>query len=316
MDLLSDVLNHLKLKGTLYFRTSFTSPWSVLVPAFEKVARFHYVHRGRCLVRVADGAKPVQLEQGDLIIIPHGSAHTMYCDPATETLAQQLDKVIEESGFTGSGTLVYGEPGSHHETQLVCGHFAFDDAMRHPLIDELPDYIHIRQYSDDAGQWLDNILKVIGAEAGQDKMGSELIALKLSEIIFAQALRTYLLSEPTLAPGRGGFADPRISKSIKAIHQNPGYSWTLNELASIAGLSRTAFATTFNKLMSTTPLGYITQWRMQIARELLLNTRAPIIDVAEQAGYQSEASFSRVFKKYFDQAPATFRRNKLQEIRN
>lgn len=311
MDLLSDVLKHMKLKGTLYFRTAFTSPWSIRVPAFESVSRFHYAHRGRCLVRINPVENPVQLEQGDLLIITRGAAHTMYCDPATEGQAEQLEKVIEDSGFTGTGTLVYGEPGSHHETQLICGHFSFDPQARHPLIDELPPFIHIRNYHHDAGQWLENTLKVIGAEAGQDKMGSDLISLKLSEIIFAQALRTYLASAPELAPGLSGFADPRLAKSLKAIHVNPGHQWTLQELASIAGLSRTAFATTFTQLMSTTPLSYITRWRMQIAREMLLETKSPIIEVAETTGYQSEAAFSRVFKKYFDQAPATYRRQQL-----
>ena len=126
MDLLSDILSQLRLSGTLYFRTSFTSPWSIQVPAYSDVARFHFAWKGRCLVRVADAFSPVMLEQGDLIIIPRGATHTLYCDPKTEREAVQLDQVIERSGFDGRGALVYGEPGTDHETQLVCGHFAFE----------------------------------------------------------------------------------------------------------------------------------------------------------------------------------------------
>ena len=309
MDLLSDILSQLRLSGTLYFRTSFTSPWSIQVPAFESVSRFHFAHRGRCLVRVAPTDDPVPLEQGDLIIITRGATHTLFCDPSTEHPAQLLDTVVEESGFSGQGTLVYGEPGTHHETQLICGHFAFDEDANHPVIEALPSFIHIRNYGETAGNWMENTLKVIGSEAGQGQLGSDLIALKLSEAIYAQAIRTYL------ANGAGntslaGFTDPAIARALKAIHQSPEHPWTLVELARVAGLSRTSLSTRFNQCLSTTPLGYITQWRMQLARQRLTDTRSSIIEIAEGVGYNSEAAFGRVFKKYFGQGPASYRRKK------
>ena len=308
MDLLSDVLAHMRLTGTLYFRTSFTSPWSVRVPAFERVARFHFAHRGGCLVRIRPEQEPVQLEQGDLIVITRGAAHTLYCDPSTEEPASLLDTVVEDSGFTGHGTLIYGEPGTNQETQLVCGHFAFDKNASHPLIDALPEHIHITNYGETAGNWMENTLRVIGAEAGRDAPGSDLIARKLSEIIFAQVLRSYLDSRDRLPSCLAGFTDRRLAKSLQAIHEAPGKAWSLEDLARVAGLSRTAFATTFSRLMQTTPLGYLTQWRMQIARRQLLESKAPIIDIAEQVGYRSEAAFGRVFKKHFEVPPASYRR--------
>lgn len=308
MDLLSDILSMMKLSGTLYFRTSFTSPWSIKVPPFQDVARFHYAHRGRCFVRVEGEAKAVLLDQGDLIIIPRGASHTLFCDPTTENQAVQLDRVVEEAGFTGNGTLVYGEFGTNHETQLVCGHFAFDKDANHPLIDALPPYIHIRNYGESSGNWLENTLRVIGAEAGRGGMGGDLIALKLSEIIFAQALRTYLETASEHRPVLAGFSDLSIARVLQAVHEDPSHAWTLDNLAETAGMSRTAFAVRFSDRMAMTPLAYITLWRMQLARRMLADTTAPIIEVAERAGYQSEAAFGRVFKKQFDVAPATYRR--------
>ena len=308
MDLLSDILSRMRLLGTLYFRTSFTSPWGVKVPAFENVSRFHYAHRGHCLVRVDGQEKPTLLNQGDLIIITRGASHTLYCDPETELDALHLDQVVAESGFTGSGTLVYGETGSHHETQLICGHFAFDSHACHPLIDALPPFIHISDYSDAAGHWLEATLRVIGAEVGSGQMGSDLIGRKMSEIIFTQAMRVYLSTAGAEQPVWAGFADPRMARALTAIHQDPAYPWTLDALSGVAGLSRTAFATHFTRYLSTTPLGYITQWRMQIARERLIESSDSIIEIAEGVGYQSEAAFGRVFKKHFDTAPATYRR--------
>ena len=314
MDLLSDILSQLRLSGTLYFRTSFTSPWSIQVPAYSDVARFHFAWKGRCLVRVADAFSPVMLEQGDLIIIPRGATHTLYCDPKTEREAVQLDQVIERSGFDGRGALVYGEPGTDHETQLVCGHFAFDPAASHPLIDALPEHIHIRNYGETAGDWMENSLKIIGAEAGRHKMGGDLIALKLSEIIFAQALRTYLNSDGLNRPVMAAFTDPGLAKALSAVHENPAATWNLDELSALAGMSRTSFATRFTERMSMTPFAYITHWRMQLARQALSETSQAIIEIAESVGYHSEAAFGRVFRKFFDISPARYR-NELAEQR-
>ena len=308
MDLLSDILSRLQLSGTLYFRTSFTSPWSIQVPSFENVARFHFAHKGRCLVRVEPDQDPVLLEQGDLVIIPRGAAHTLFCDPTTENQAVQLDQVVEQSGFNGSGALVYGDLGTDHETQLVCGHFSFAKQTSHLLIDALPPHIHIRNYGETSGRWMESTLRVIGTEAGREQMGGDLIALKMSEIIFAQALRAYLNGDGADRPVMAGFADANIARVLTAVHKDPAFSWTLEALAKIAGLSRTSFATRFAKCMTMTPMGYITNWRMQIASQQLMQTDDPIIKVAEDVGYQSEAAFSRVFKKHHMAAPATYRR--------
>lgn len=312
MDVLSDILSKLKLTSALYFRTQFTSPWSIRVPDYESVARFHFVHRGRCLVRIGLDDEAVQLEQGDLVIITRGAAHTLFCSVETEKPTIPLEQVLTETSFSGSGTLVYGAEGTSQETQLVCGHFSFDPNAHHPLLDALPAHIHIQDYGVEAANWMESTLRVIGAEAGRDNMGGDLIALKMSEIIFAQALRYYLKNAGSGEPVLAAFADERIAQALKAIHDDASYPWTLDNLARIAGLSRTTFATTFSNYMSTTPLGYITQWRMQIARQLLLETKDPIIKIAESVGYQSEAAFGRVFKRYFEIAPASYRRQHLQ----
>lgn len=309
MDLLSDILSRLKLRGTLYFRTSFTSPWSVKVPAYPDVARFHFAHKGRCFVRIAAQAEPVLLEQGDLLIIPKGASHVLYCDPSTEGAALLVEQVVAESGFDGSGALVIGEIGSNHETQLVCGHFSFAPDLAHPLIDALPDHLHIRNYGEASGSWMESTLRLIGTEAGKNQLGGDLIAFKMSEIIFAQALRVYLNTADSEQPVLSGFRDAKIARVLQAMHKAPATNWTVQSLAHLAGLSRTAFAARFLRLMGMTPMAYVTYWRMQIAADQLRSTNAPIIQIAEAVGYGSEAAFGRIFKKHLKHAPATFRRS-------
>ena len=314
MDLLSDILRLMKLSGTLYFRTAFSAPWGVAVPEFENVARFHYVHRGRCFAQVANEEEAILLEQGDLIIIPHGASHTL-SDPI-DVGVKTVDQVVEESGFSGQGALVFGEPGKGHETQLICGHFAFDPAAGHILIDALPPYIQIKDYGQISPGWLEGTLKIIGAEVGHDQLGGDLIALRLSEIIFTQSIRHYLAHEGKNRQGLAGFADQQIRQALEAIHREPANTWTVESLARVAGMSRTAFSSKFSELVTLTPLNYLTTWRMQLARQLLVETDTSIIDVAMRSGYQSEASFGRVFKRYFDLPPAGYRRDLTQRSIN
>ncbi len=310
MDLLSEILRFSKMSGTLYFRTSFTAPWGVEVPQYQNVSRFHYVHRGRCFAHLPTAGETVQINQGDLIIITKGASHVL-SEPA-DARSKSLDSVLEDSGFTGRGALIYGESDSDHETQLICGHFAFDPVAEHVLIDALPEYILLRAYGEASPTWLNESLKMIGFEVGRDDLGSDLIAHKLAEIIFAQAIRTYISGDGKNRHITAAFADQKIRSALEAMHRDPGDMWTVDSLAKVAGLSRTSFANKFSELMGSTPLAYLTDWRMQVAKHLLAETNKPIIEVAQLSGYSSEASFGRVFKRYFDQPPASFRLSQHQ----
>jgi len=307
MDLLSGILNVMKISGSLYFRTSFTSPWGVEVPFHQNVSRFHYVHRGRCFVRVGNKDNAVFLEKGDLIIITRGASHKL-SEPQDSPISS-LDTIVEDSGFNGRGALMVGDPESGHETQLICGHFAFDPGANHVLLDSLPDYVVVKDYGKATPDWLDNTLQMIGSELGYGKLGGDFIALKLSEIIYAQAIRHYIENDGKSRPGLAGFADSHIRSALIALHDNPSEPWSVEALAKIAGMSRTAFSNRFNDLIGNTPLNYLINWRMQIARQMLIDTEYPIIDIALKAGYQSEAAFGRVFKRHFDIPPAGFRRS-------
>lgn len=309
LDLLSDILTRLSLRGTLYFRTSFTEPWGVRVPAFRDVARFHYAHRGEALVRVGDSAVPVILAQGDLILIPHGAAHVISCRHTGPEDSLPLDDVLSRSGFPGHGTLVWGGDESPHDTQLICGHFALAEGSSHLLFDRLPPFIHLRGYGDGAGQWLEATLKVIGAEAGGARLGGDLIALKMSEAIFAQAIRAHIEQSQEGDCGLAGFADPYLGRALDAFHRAPTADWTVANLAREAGLSRTGFAERFSARLGVTPMAYVTSWRMQIAREALTARGLSVAEAAAVSGYASESAFSRVFKKEIGASPAAYRQS-------
>ncbi len=190
LETLSDILSRLSLKGTLCFRTSFTSPWGVAVPSYENVARFYYAHRGESMLRIRETGDVVRVAQGDLVIVPHGAAHDLYCGYAKAPTVLPLDKVLSESGFSARGVLVHGGEDEDRKTQLICGHFALAPEARHLIFDRLPSHVHIQDYGGVVGGWLEATLRLIAAETGADKLGGDLVALKLSEAIFVQALRT------------------------------------------------------------------------------------------------------------------------------
>lgn len=308
LDLLSSILTHLSVRGTLYFRTSFTPPWGVSVPAFEKVARFHFAHRGDCMVKVEGVEEPVFLAQGDLIIIPHGATHDIYCGLDPEHRILPLDTVLEKSGFKGDGVLVYGGDEAPRETQLICGHFSFEPFAKHALIDRLPPYLHLRNYGEAAGRWMEATLRMIGDEAGGAQLGGDLIALKMSEAIFAQAIRSFVESDQAFSYGLSGFSDPNLSRALDAFHKQPEKPWTVESLASEAGLSRTGFAVLFQQKLNVPPMQYVTSWRMELAKKDLVQLGSSLAEAAMRAGYASDSAFARVFKKETGFTPAGFRK--------
>ena len=312
LDLLSDILTRLSLRGTFYFRTSFSPPFGVQVPAFQNVARFHFVQRGELNVFVSNTGETLRLKQGDLILIPHGSAHALLCNEVKPLDALPLEQVLKDSGYQGDGVLIYGGEDKSRDTQLICGHFSFTgppgrQGTGHMLIDRLPPYILIENYGGDAGAWIEATLRMIGSEISSAQIGGDLIALKLSEVLFAQAIRAHLEYQSPSDTALAGFADPRISRALTAFHKFPAQDWSVETLAREAGMSRTAFAQLFAEKMGTTPMHYLTDWRMQIACHGLTESRWNVADAAAEVGYASEAAFSRAFKKQIGLSPAAYR---------
>ena len=308
LDPLSDILTRLRLQGTLYFRTAFSAPWGEGVPSYRNVARFHYADRGDCKVRIASSGTVVDVRQGDLIIIPHGAAHDLLSAGDTHRIIPPLETVLEQSGYTGQGVLVYGGTDTSRTTQLICGHFSMAERASHMLFDKLSDHILIPNYGESAGRWMETSLRMIASETGQDRIGGDLIAQKISEVIFAQALRAFIETDAAAQLGLAGFADPRIFRALDAFHRDPGRTWSVGSLAQVAGQSRTGFAVHFADKMGMTPMQYLTSWRMQIAQQGLLNSDRPITDIALDVGYASDSAFARVFKREVGQSPAAFRK--------
>lgn len=313
MDALSEILGALDLRGTLYFNTEFRPPWGVRVPRYGGVARFHLNLRGNCWVSLTDGSEPVLLEAGDLVLVPHGAEHCLAASPGAACLT--VDEVVERAGFTGRGALVYSAEVSHDEdhgnpTRLVCGHFAFDENAGHPFLSQLPSLMVIRH--DDGGSAprleLEEIFRIITREVREGRPGSDAVVHRLSEVLFIQAVRVWSANENHDHGLMAALLDRHLGSSLEALHQRPGTRWTVQELALAGGLSRTVFSERFRSLVGMSPMQYVTLWRMQKARILLMKRHLSLDAVAQSVGYDSTAAFSRAFKKQIGDSPGAYRR--------
>ena len=310
MDILTDTLDTLHFKGSLYFRTELTSPWSIFVPAKPNVARFHIVIRGQGWLRVEGSGEALPIANGDLVVIPHGAAHIILDD--LQTPSRPLDQVLAEVGYTGDGPLIYGGDGAG--SCLVCGEFSFSDDTLHPLLTNLPSILHIPGSESFNKTWLDSALGFIAHEALVGKTGSAAIINRLSEIIFIQVIRSFAEATDENIPFVAALSDPQISKVLGRIHSQPATNLSVEQLGHFVGMSRSAFSKRFTALVGMTPHQYLTLIRMQNAAYLLKTTKDSIALVSESIGYQSEAAFSTAFKRHFGIRPGEYRQ-KQQALR-
>ena len=300
MDALTDILELIQLKSAVYFRSDFASPWGMEVPA-GAFAQFHMVVRGRCQLKLR-GASIADLESGDIVLFPHGQAHWL-ADSAKSKRRNGMEVVQAvvsgEAIFKGEGRL----------TNLICGHFEFDRSLKHPFVGALPGVIVIKGMEQQEMFALQQITNLLITEADSGKAGSQLIARRLAEVLFIKVIRCYLNQEGTHAPVfLRALQNDKISTALTLIHRSPEWHWTVEALARKAGMSRTSFANQFRQLVGDTPLNYLTNWRIQKAKQLLKNTGESISEISEKVGYQSEAAFSRVFKKRVASTPLQFRK--------
>ncbi|RKN37793.1 AraC family transcriptional regulator [Streptomyces hoynatensis] len=334
MDVLSDAVAAMRAGRPHSGRQWLHAPWRLSAPEFGAGAGFHVVLRGGCRLLLA-GAEPLWLGVGDLVLLPHGSAHQLadarggeappgrlltLGDPASGAPAPVGPAPVEPApvGPEAAGPAPGGPAGAAEggvagegPTVLLCGAYLLDRARPHPLLASLPPVVHLR-----AGVGhhpaLRGTIELLGAELAEPgRPGGDGVVPALLETLLLYALRAWY--EDAAREGRAGgwsaaLRDPAVSAALRALHANPARSWTVRDLGAEAGLSRAPFARRFAELVGRPPLAYLTWWRMVSAARLLRQTETPIRGVAERVGYASEFAFAKAFKREFGLPPGRYRR--------
>jgi AraC-like DNA-binding protein len=306
MDVLSEILEVLQLRGTVYFRTAFSPPWSVEVPSHGRTARFHLAAEGQCHVRVGAGPD-ILLNTGDLIVIPNGASHVLSDAPGRP--ATNLDDVLQRVGYTGEGVFVYGGGAQGQgETKLICGHMNFAEGVDHPLLRALPSHLVVTAELRARASWLDELLRLITRQMFADSPGAKASVIRLTEALFIEVIRTCVDQDKNLRGIIEAMEDPRIGRALSAMHRGLGREWTLDGIAREVGMSRSRFAERFQSLLGCAPMSYLSDLRLQKAMALLSGTSEPVQRIATQVGYRSPAAFSRAFSSHYGRSPRAVRR--------
>lgn len=304
IDVLSDIFETIRLRGTLYFRTDYSAPWAITVPAYAQSARFHLVVQGRCHVTLPSG-QIVDIGPGDLVVIPRGQTHVLSDSP--ERMPAPLEQVIQDSGYDGRGVFVVGKGNTNASTQMVCGHFGFTGGADHPLLRALPEVIVLTSADRARHPLLDDTLRLVARRVFSDSLGAAAAISRLSEVFFIEVIRASIAHNPELARILEAMTDPQIGRALGHIHNDTARAWTVESLAVEVGMSRSRFAERFAELMGMGPMSYLSDWRLQHALALLSQPRVNVQAVAAKVGYQSSAAFTRAFAHKFGAPPSNFR---------
>jgi AraC-like DNA-binding protein len=314
-DILSEVLQGVRLTGAIFFELRARAPWveaseegskvaPQILPGVQHAISYHVIAEGRCFATI-EGTPPIRLEAGDIIVFPHGEAHTLASEPG---LAAKPKPAIYREVAAASFLPLSCELGGRGETTvIVCGFLGCDIRPFNPLIATLPRVMHLRDRAGVTRGWLNQFVQVALAESRDRRPGAQSILARLSELMFVEAVRRHLETLSSEDTGwLAGLRDEAVGRALAALHREPARAWSLEILAREAGASRSVLAERFSFLVGKPPIQYLTEWRMQLAAGMLARG-AKVTHVASDVGYESEAAFSRAFKKLTGHSPGTWR---------
>jgi AraC-like DNA-binding protein len=307
-DPVSRVLRAARVRSAIYCRSELSAPWGFGVEAHGNPA-FHVVTSGRCWLEVDGEPDHLALGQGDLVILPTGPRHWMRDDPATPAVA--LDRLLESTALDEHRRLSYG--GGGPVTGLLCGGFALQNGDARPIFGALPPAVRIHGDGERAAPWLAATLDLLSAETSSPAPGAQEVVTRLADALLAQVLRTALVELHSSGDGRVlAIRDRQVAAAVGLIHDQPDRAWTVGELAGEVALSRSTFAARFREATGESPLRYLTRTRMAHAARLLRDSDASLAQVAARAGYSSEFSFGKAFKRVFGVAPGEYRGQEIE----
>jgi AraC-like DNA-binding protein len=314
LDALSDVLRVVRLNAAVFLDAELTAPWCVgepsgvevcieQMPRAQHVVIYHMVTEGSVHIGIP-GHEPRFAEAGDLIVIPSGEPHALGSDLSLPQAPGQ--RLIVDRGPDEVGQVRHGGGGA--VTRMICGYLACDSSLFSAVLAPLPRVMIVNMREAASAQWLASSLRFSIAESAAQRAGAGTVLAKLSELMFVEALRRYIESLPAEQTGwLAGLRDRFVGKTLALIHAKPAHAWTVEELAGEVGLSRSALGERFTNLVGQPPMQYLTRWRLQLAADLLRSSARNIAAVASEVGYDSEAAFSRAFKRELGLAPAAWR---------
>jgi AraC-like DNA-binding protein len=317
VDVLSEALRAFRVSGSIFIDADLKAPWAIVTPSSTEIAGalgvesdrvipYHLATEGSCLVTV-EGQAAMRLAAGDIALFPHGHVHVL---ASHEGIAPTLlSRAFVERVLARHTILPIRHGGTGQAVKLLCGFFAIDRWGGDHLVKGLPAVLSAR-IGTGGGR---DLLAAVARRSIEARVtggpGSDALVCKLSEILFVDALRQFILNSDAAAPSwLTGLRDPAICRALALVHARPKDAWDVRSLASACAMSRSTFVARFTEVVGSPPMKYLTRWRLTLAARDLSDADITVMQVADRYGYGSEAAFTRAFRNAFDIPPATFRR--------
>ena len=300
-DLLTEMLNGLRLEGVEYSRCRHVGPWAFSFPA-QADAHFHFVAEAGCWLQAPCGAW-MQLTAGDAVLLPRGGAHALASQASASfepfpraDCTSICDNIVDlRTGDDGEAALLFS------------GSMRFNLDSLHPLLRMMPDVMHAGELMR-SDPTIPHLIEAMGREVAMNRVGACGIVARLADVLAAQIIRSWVERGGNDATGwMAAGRDPEIGRVLAAIHASPARDWPVPELARMMGASRSSFAGKFAAIVGETPAQYVAQVRMHQARQWLARDHVRISEVSKRLGYESDAAFSRAFKRIIGIGPSHFR---------
>lgn len=308
-DALSEVLQDLRLSGASYGRCELASPWGIDFPP-QPEARFHFVAEGSCWLRSPD-QEWIALAAGDVVLLPRGTGHALADSVRRRT--RPIDEFPMQE--IGERTYLVAAGGDGARATLACCSVAFEEPAVHPLLELMPPMLLVRGGATDDPA-LPALLKTMAEEMLARRVGAAGVMTRLADVVIMRVVRAWVESRGAETSGwLAAIRDPKIGRALAAMHRRPGEAWSLEALAGVARISRSRFAERFSAVLGMPPAQYLARWRMHLAARWLRNERLTVAEVATRLAYESEASFSRAFKRSIGVPPSALRKENRARTR-
>lgn len=312
-DMLSEMLRAVRLTGAVFLSARLSAPFGLVSPKrfdgrmpmahLRHISVFHLVAEGECVIETASGARH-QLVAGDLLLLPFADQHRLSMGTAPDMVFDP--SVVHRGPTEGVWTVRHGGGGA--ETRLVCGFIESSEVLVAPMFRLLPELLVEHAGDETVGAQLASTVRDMLTLVEAATPGTQAILGRMMELLFVEVLRRHASRMPAGSKGLlAALNDPIVGRALQLVHADPARRWTADEIARESGSSRTVLGERFNTLLGRPPIDYLVGWRMQLAADRLRHGKDGIARIAIDVGYESEAAFSRAFKRVTGVTPGRWR---------
>lgn len=297
-------LDGVVIRARDFYFSQLGSPWSIRAPQGAH-SSFHVLLGSSGVARLENSGKEYPLDCGGLILLPWGDEHVIHNSSAVAP--EPLDRFLERTAPT-DGSLIQKHRGAPPDSLLICGVFDLEGLASHPVYRHLPELLSVPPVAGAPAPWLGMLLEQIEREFRQQRSGMHSILSKLFDLVFYEILRFWMTNFASQAGWMRALRDPHLGKVLEAVHQAPERDWTVANLGSLAGMSRSSFAIRFQEQVGISPMAYVTEWKLWKAHQLLKNSTSSVAQIAERVGFSCENALARAFRRQYHCAPSELRK--------